>query len=184
MNLIEAVKEFETLANQPVRPYSTVDFGRGKKEGVYSVLVDAIDAYEIITSLRSKLGNELITFIGTTNFLSDDAPEDGMVEVVLGKGESQFDILRIAETDACNYDMMTEELIEKLQEYDRAFGIDITQAETDTVQFFLKNEPEDWKWFCKDLYDFCPDIVDQGCGNLEVLENEIKKRKAVFLWWD
>ncbi|KON98585.1 hypothetical protein AM501_17410 [Aneurinibacillus migulanus] len=107
-----------------------------------------------------------------------------MVEVVLGKGESQFDILRIAETDACNYDMMTEELIEKLQEYDRAFGIDITQAETDTVQFFLKNEPEDWKWFCKDLYDFCPDIVDQGCGNLEVLESEIKKRKAVFLWWD
>ncbi|ERI08977.1 DUF4253 domain-containing protein [Aneurinibacillus aneurinilyticus] len=184
MNLVEAVKQLETLANQPIRSYSTVDFGRGKKEGTYSVLVNSIDAYDIITSLRSKLEKGLIVFIGTTNFLANNAPEDEVVEVVLAEGESQFDILRIAETDACNYDMMTEELIKKLQEYDRAFGIDITQAETDTVRFFLKNEPEDWTWFCNDLYDFCPDIVDQGCGSLEVLEEEIKKRKAVSLWWD
>jgi hypothetical protein len=38
--------------------------------------------------------------------------------------------------------------------------------------------------FCKDLYKFCPDIVDQGVGSVAALEIVIEIAQEVFLWWD
>ncbi|MFT9846003.1 DUF4253 domain-containing protein [Aneurinibacillus sp. REN35] len=184
MNIADMVQELQELTGQTVRPYFTVNFGRTKKDGAYSVLVEQEDAFAVIQTMRSKAAHNVLSFIGTTSFLSEDAPAAGMVEVVLGTGDSQFDILRLMETDAVNYDMLTEEVIEKLIEYDRAFGIDIFQAETDTVQFLLAGEPEDWDAFCEDLYEFCPDIVDQGCGSVEALKEELQITERAFLWWD
>jgi hypothetical protein len=80
--------------------------------------------------------------------------------------------------------METEDLIKKLREYDEQFGVDIFHAETDTVEFAFIHMPEDVAAFCTDLYEFCPDIVDQGTGTVERLRQEIKEREQVFLWWD
>jgi hypothetical protein len=33
------------------------------------------------------------------------------------------------------------------------------------------------------MYEFCPDIVEQGVGDLPKLEEELKKGKFYF-WWD
>ncbi len=102
----------------------------------------------------------------------------------MANGSSQFDILRVAQSDAVNYGMVTEDLITKLSEYDRMFGIDIFHAETDTIEFRFSKLPDDMQAFCKDLYRFCPDIVNQGVGTVEAMESEIRRRNEVFLWWD
>lgn len=34
------------------------------------------------------------------------------------------------------------------------------------------------------MYEFCPDIVEQGTESIEELVEEIKKTKKLFLWWD
>lgn len=60
-----------------------------------------------------KLEPGLVTFIGTTHWLVVES-YDG-VEIVIDSGNSQFDILRLAQSDAMNYSKNTEELIEKLQ---------------------------------------------------------------------
>jgi hypothetical protein len=80
--------------------------------------------------------------------------------------------------------MLTDHLVEKLTAYDKQFGIDIFHAETDTIEFRFARLPENLPMFCKDLYQFCPDIVDQGVGSLERLEEEIHFTCEVFLWWD
>ena len=80
--------------------------------------------------------------------------------------------------------METDDLVKKLRVYDDEFGIDIFHAETDTIEFAFQKMPEDLAAFCKDLYEFCPDIVDQGTGTVELLEKEIREREQVFLWWD
>lgn len=103
---------------------------------------------------------------------------------MVASGDSQFDILRIAQSDAVNYDMMTEDLVRKLQEYDSKYGIDIFHAETDTIEFRFRSVPKDLSTFCSDLYKFCPDIVDQGVGTVQELEQEVAKTGTVFLWWD
>jgi hypothetical protein len=35
-----------------------------------------------------------------------------------------------------------------------------------------------------EVYEFCPDVVDQGTDTVEGLESEIKKSGTIFLWWD
>ena len=80
--------------------------------------------------------------------------------------------------------METEDLVRKLQEYDAKYGIDIFHAETDTIEFRFRSLPEDLAAFCADLYEFCPDIVDQGVGTVEKLEEEVARTGTVFLWWD
>jgi hypothetical protein len=34
------------------------------------------------------------------------------------------------------------------------------------------------------VYDFSPDTIDEGSGNIEDLIREIKETKRLFLWWE
>jgi hypothetical protein len=36
----------------------------------------------------------------------------------------------------------------------------------------------------KRMYDFCPDIVDQGVGDVKELAAELKRTGKLYFWWD
>lgn len=139
-------------------------------------------AYSCLSLIRSELPKGYVAFMGTTNWLGPDI--NSGIEIVVGPGNNQFDIVRLARTDACNYDLSTEDIIRRLQQYDNEFGIDIFHAETDLVEFDLRTAPRDPAKLAADLYDFCPDLIDQGMGDLEDLAQEILEEKRVTLWWD
>ncbi|MCC9607267.1 DUF4253 domain-containing protein [Blastopirellula sp. JC732] len=183
MNLDEAAALLAELSGQEVRPYATRDFGRDQNPAARSVAVSLDDSFEILGEIRPQLGPGILAFVGCTRSLAEGADPEGS-EVVVACGDNQFDILRIAQTDAANFDMDTEDLVRKLQEYDAKFGIDIFHAETDTIQFRLLQLPDDMPAFCSDLYEFCPDIVDQGVESEEELGRIISESSVVYLWWD
>jgi hypothetical protein len=166
-----------------VRPYSTYDFGRERDEGCLSVVVPEGEAGPLVSRLRRELEPGLVAFVGTNGWFGDER-HDGRVEVVVGAGDSQFDILRLARSDAANYEMDTEDLVEKLRGYDEDFGIDIRLANTDTIVFDLIGSPADTSAFAQDIYEFCPDVVDQGVGSVEALREAIEVTGQVYLWWD
>lgn len=182
MTLEMAAARLSELAGSSVRNYSTYDFGREQDSSARSVIVPRDQAGKVLEQLRRELGAGLVAFVGTTQWLGDEQP--GGDEIVVGLGESQLDMLRIARCDGVNYGLETEDLVKTLADYDRRFGIDIFHAETDTVEFVLGRMPEDLPAFCRELYAFCPDSVDQGSGSVEGLEKEIRSRGQVFLWWD
>jgi hypothetical protein len=183
MALTDVGRRLSKLTGQPLRAYSTFDFGRSRDNTARSVIVPKDTAEEYLFKIREDLPSGVIAFIGTTNWLGDERHKGG-AELVVAEGATQFDILRVARSDAVNFNMGTEDLIQKLQSYDEAFGINILQAETDTIQFDLVGNPEDFSAFCQDLYRFCPDIVDQGVGTVEAMEEGIMVTGRVFLWWD
>ena len=182
MNLDDATARLSALAGKPARAYATRDFGREHNAAARSVVVREGVAPGLVEKMRHEIGPGLLAFIGCTRSLAD--PPDTGNEVVVAPGDNQFDILRVAQSDAVNYDLGTEDLVRRLQEYDSKFGIDIFHAETDTIEFKCRSMPDDMPEFCRDLYDFCPDIVDQGVGTVEELEGEITRTGVVFLWWD
>lgn len=169
-------------SGRPLRMYSTRDFGRANYSEARSVLVDPSQAMDLVKQMRSRLGPGLVAFVGTERSLASPSVEG--TEVVVGKGRSQFDILRIAATDAINYDMVTEDLIARLKQWDAAYGIDIYKASTDTIELRLKTLPPDLHAFAAQLYAFCPDIVDQGMGSVDELEEYVRRTRTVPLWWD
>ncbi len=186
MNEVQKESAQEALARlgiREARPYSTYDFGRERDEGCLSVVVPAGEAEALVWRLRDALGPGLVAFVGTSQWLGDETHEEG-AEVAVGPGGSQLDILRLARSDAANYDMYTEDLVAKLGGYDEEFGIDITHAETDTILFNLVGWPADLAAFARDLYEFCPDIVDQGVGSVEELREVVEATGKVALWWD
>ncbi len=203
----EISKRLTDLSGLEVKEYSHVDFGRDQNPDCISIvieekktgqnpfqavvgLIDGVfrnpiaqnNAEKLLKQLRPQLPSGYVAFIGTTHWLGTFKPHG--VELVVGPGESQFEIVRHAKSDACNYDLTNENLIERLQKYDKEFGIDITHAETDTIDFELLRVPDNITLFTEDLYEFCPDLVDQGCGSVSALVEEIRRTRRIQLWWD
>lgn len=167
---------------QCVREFSTRDFGREAYPQGRSVLVPEKQAEHLLNLVRAKLPKGLVAFVGVTNSLAKPKPNG--VELVIAAGKDQFDILRVAATDGVNHGLSTQDIIKVLMEWNDEFGIDIWQAETDVVQLRLKALPKDLREFSNRVYRLCPDIVDQGTGDVRKLEKLIAEEKALGLWWD
>ena len=54
----------------------------------------------------------------------------------------------------------------------------------DWFEAAFETPPKDYTKFAREVYAFCPDIVDQGAGSVEELAKEIERTKSVYLWWD
>jgi hypothetical protein len=100
------------------------------------------------------------------------------------KGTDQYEILRIMHTDGDDYDISNEDVIERLKEWEKSSPFDILGADNDWVEVEFRTLPKDLKAFVEEVYDFCPDAVDQGPGSVDDLIKEIQQTKRLFLWWD
>jgi hypothetical protein len=100
------------------------------------------------------------------------------------KGTDQYEILRIMHTDGDDYDISNEDVIERLKEWEKSSPFDILGADNDWVEIEFRTLPKDLKAFVEEVYDFCPDAVDQGPGSVDDLIKEIQQTKRLFLWWD
>ena len=172
----------ERVSGKSVREYMTYDFGRARSSEAVSIVAAEDEALDLAAELRAGLDEGYSAFLGTDLWLGDEA-HPGEVEVVVAPIQEKWDILRLARTDAVNYDMQTEDVISWLAERDSMLQLDILQANTDTVFAALGAVPADMDSFLAELYEFCPDIVDQGVGSVEALSEMIDAR-VLYLWWD
>jgi Domain of unknown function (DUF4253) len=86
---------------------------------------------------------------------------------------NSFIPLREARTCAPNYSLDTEAIIERLEKWQSACEFTITSAEPDAVDIQFATLPKDMDTFVRDIYDLCPDIVDQGTGCIREMVEEI-----------
>jgi hypothetical protein len=172
----------ERVSGEPVRGYMTYDFGRARNSEAISVIASEGEALDLVAAIRAELGAGYSAFVGTALWLGDEV-HPGEVEVVVAPIAAKWDILRLARTDAVNYDMQTEDVINWLSARDSTLQINILQANTDTMFATLGSVPADIDSFLEELYEFCPDIVDQGTGTVEGLREMIDAR-VLYLWWD
>ncbi len=100
------------------------------------------------------------------------------------KGTDQYEILRIMQTGGEEYDITNQDVIDRLKEWEKIASFDIIGADSDWVEIEFKSLPKDLNDFVEEVYEFCPDAVDQGPGSIEGLIKEIKRTKRLFLWWD
>jgi hypothetical protein len=173
----------EQVSGEKPRPYMTYDFGRGQDPRAVSVVVPESEALNLVAELHPYVPAGWLAFAGTYSWAGTEQ-HDNATEVVIGPGSNQFDIVRLARTDGVNYDLSTADVIRKLKSYDTQVGIQILQANTDTVVVRIKRLPRDVPAFSRDVYRFCPDIVDQGAGSVAALETDLTKNRMLYFWWD
>jgi hypothetical protein len=86
----------------------------------------------------------------------------------------KYQQLREVGTNGDNYDIGTEDVIHQLQKWDAEYGIELTDVEFDTVTVIFRNLPEDLTDLAVEIYEFCPDTIDQHFGcfaeSIEIME--------------
>jgi len=77
-----------------------------------------------------------------------------------------------------------EAVIEQYRQWEKQYDLKLVGAGQDWLEAEIRNPPKDWLAFANEVYEFCPDIVDQGTGDVASLAEEMKRSGVVYLWWD
>ncbi|GMV93679.1 MAG: hypothetical protein AMXMBFR82_34570 [Candidatus Hydrogenedentota bacterium] len=95
----------------------------------------------------------------------------------------QYEVIQAVGTDGVNFDVDNAEVIVWLRGMEEQNPFTLTGAGQDFLEGYFVTPPENAPALAKRMYDFCPDIVDQGTGTVEALAGELKHGK-LYLWWD
>jgi hypothetical protein len=71
------------------------------------------------------------------------------------------------QTNGINCDITTEDVIEKLTQRDKLYGIEISEVEYDQVIVEFSRSPENLEALAMEIYGFCPDFIDQEYGCMD-----------------
>jgi hypothetical protein len=85
-------------------------------------------------------------------------------EVVVIKSADRYQPLRVRQTDAGNYDISTDDIIDRLKAWEQLCNFDVVGAASDWVALTFESLPERICAFAEEVYLFCPDSVSQGVG--------------------
>jgi hypothetical protein len=145
--------------------------------GIYSTTTEN-QARNIIDWYQDKFIDE-----GKYLFISQFSRNEYDVGLV-GTTADPYKVMKYAETNGVNYDINTSDIIAKYKQWDREFGIRAVSIGSDFCECEIRNKDIDYTKLAEDVYQFCPDVVEQGTLTLERLADEMKKKGSIFLWWD
>lgn len=178
----ELVSELTDLTQTNLKQLPAIDSETGEIlpdkyfDGVYSETSEE-KSIKIVKQLKTKFRNG-----GYLIFMFEGA--DGKKNVAIIKGTDDLDILRYRRTDGINYDLENEDIVNKIAEWKSKYGLIVLGCDRDWLQVEFDKLPPNLGEFSKEVYEFCPDSVDQGVGTIDNLKNSIKEMNGIWLWWD
>lgn len=116
-------------------------------------------------------------------YLHDNAFGHGPDKVVVAATDDAG-YLAAVRPDGINYDLDHEKVMARYNPWRKQYGLKLVGAGGDWIDAEITLPPKDWLAFAKEVYAFCPDIVDQGTGDVEGLAKEMEASRHLYLWWD
>lgn len=134
---------------------------------------------DIIKKLRQKVEQK-----GYKLFICDGNNSNDKNKIAIVRCDDEFTPLVYMQTNGINYGINNHKLILQLDSLNQTLDLKLIGAGFDWCEFEIRREPKDWHQLAQKLYEICPDIVDQGTGNIQTLETELKKSKRLYFWFD
>ena len=126
------------------------------------------------------------------------------------KAEHCYSLMWARQTNGMSYDMRTKDIIDKLREWEKLSTFNVLGVGSEWISIRFQALPTDLEAFAEDLYDFCPDVLDQSLvkmlpdeladyeeaemldfiedeldeQDIKELANYIATERKLFLWWD
>ena len=117
-------------------------------------------------------------------YLNDDGFGRTPDRIAILETHDDYDYLAVVRPDGINHGLDHEQVVERYREWDAAYGLALVGAGQDWIEADIEKPPGDWLAFAREVYEFCPDIVDQGTNDIETLVREMRERNLLYLWWD
>ena len=127
-----------------------------------SVAVERQDVERLIVKLQPELAPR-----GYRAFWSEIRESNGLKkseEIVVLKTTDHHSIIEIRRPDGANYGVSTDDVVTKLKEWETHCQFEVLGAGSAWVAIQFQTLPEDICAFAEEIYDFCPDTVEQGVG--------------------
>lgn len=134
----------------------------------------------VMEKLKSKMPAGYMVYVSERNYGIGGKPD----YVSILKASTISEVLEVMGTNGWNYDLSPEMVIKRIEEWDERYGLVLIGAGFDWFEAKFKRLPPDMMVFAKEVYEFCPDVVEQGTGSIKALANEMKDGKYLYLWWD
>lgn len=132
----------------------------------------------IVEMLQEKFENGFTIYFSEQNF------GHGEDKITILETIDRMDAIRFEGCNGVNYDIMVEDLIEHLDELEKTHPFIITGVGFDFIQGYFVNPVNDADELAARMYEFCPDIVDQGTETVKALAEELHINGTLFYWWD
>jgi ankyrin repeat protein len=148
--------------------------------GWFSIHVDSKRRKDIKTEELQKQFLERGCFVYEPTYSHTGYPETLCILPTIDK----YEVIALHQTNGCNYGIGPGYVVQWLKDLEAEQPFILTCIDDDTLSGrFLTtfDEPELW---AKRMYNFCSDIVDQGCGSVEVLAESLDISDNLFFWWD
>jgi hypothetical protein len=154
------------------------EYSTGEKPDAISIQTTEENARRIVLDNLDYFKNQgkyiFIYGIGNT----------GHIVGLTGATSDPYQLMEYAETNGLNHDIEPKHIIEKYKKWDKEFGIVPFGIGFDYCECQIKNTNIDYQKLAQEVYEFCPDVVEQGTQTIEVLEKELRSTGTIYLWWD
>ena len=143
-----------------------------------SIDVQMDETYFLRERLQQLAGPGLVVFVATRGYGM------GADEIAVQQTENPCDTITVMGSHGGNYNIWPEDIVATFIDLDKRFGLELTGAGPDWVQGDFKRQPTDMLAFAKEVYEFCPDVVQQGTDTVPGLADAMAQTSRVFLWSD
>jgi len=164
----------------------------GKKLGTNPVVDEkgrgafhyAIDSKSVPAALQKHLGDLLeqgyYLYQSYSRFGLDGKPDT----LTLLPTKDLYAVIAFERTNGANYEIYTHDIINWLRELEKQERFVLTGVSFDFIEGQFLTPIEDPKPLAERMYKFCPDIVDQGVGDVDALARELATKRTLYFWWD
>jgi hypothetical protein len=176
----QAVQKAAKLLGIEPQPLRLED---GQVPGVAGCYAFEVDAMKLETSLlrahKDFLAEGFYLCRYDQNFGIGGKPD----RVALLPTADKYEVIATMGTSAGNYGIGTAGVIAWLKELEREHPFVLSGIGFDYLEGEFRMPPDDPQAMAERMYEFCPDIVDQGTETVANLATELRAGRLYF-WWD
>ncbi len=153
------------------------DYNELNTKGIFAKVAKSKGA-ETVAMLRTQLGDGLRVYLQENNYgYKEDV-------IAIGHFANDLEYLRVAKPSGVNWDIQPSDVMNKYKGWSEKYQLRLVGAGLDWLEAEVESDNVDWQQLADEVYQFCPDVVEQGSGDVKQLAAEMKAAKVLFLWWD
>jgi len=190
----ELLEKIESKAVQTAKPFERVNYTYDTVNGEWNERTDTIRNGFFFSGIPDARARQIFdsffdavrqdgNYLVLTNLDFDDN-FNSLYDVVILKAKDQFEVVKMMNTEGPNFEVTNDMVLEKLRKWDKEVGFRVIVADYARVEALMKNNHSNLETFAQEIYEFCPDVIEQGYGDMSAMLEDYKENKYFWMWWD
>ncbi len=139
-------------------------------------------AYEIIEKFYHSVQSQGHTLY-LTNLDFDDSFKSHY-DICIVPISKQIEVVKLIRTEGPNYNISNAQVVKWLEQKSTEFQFELFVMDHDRLEAKLIDKPESYRQLAKEIYELCPDVIEQGHDKMSSLIKHLQKQRTMWFWWD